>query len=165
MVGRIDFDNLLKVHRVNLVTIANVIQSTELDFDLPRGFIGKVRKVGLFHNGLLSAAGANDFVMALVNDPDDTVTTAIPIDSVDHDVIASISFNIENVAAQPASWMYPSGYVLTFSELEDVVFARNMRFNSVGLAAVPTLGQVEVQVYYTLEKVTDADILNLLDIL
>lgn len=163
--ARKDTDNLLKViseDHISLLSGSGIV-SVELDLELPRGFVAKIRKV-IFQVTFVESVTLDQAVaMALIRDPDDITTTSIPFNSVQHDVIAELDFwTIIDVAAIAVTSATQKIY--TFSELEDIITARNMRFNAVASGATQTIS-VKVAVHYTLEKVTDMEILDLLDIL
>lgn len=165
--GKRDFDNLLKVIKSDHAAVANTIVSEEIDLELPRGFIAKIRKIVWLFTSVENAVGEQSFRSVLILDPDDTATSAIPEGQVDHDVIGEFGGVISRTATATGTdtWSSPFPFVLEFDDLaEDVITARNMRHNAIGSAANPTFA-LSLLVYYTLEKVTDIDILNLLDIL
>jgi len=176
--AKIDFDNLLKVFKGNISLNAGSIASVELDFEIPRGFIIKIKKIILqFMNwsedyeGL--AQGETTFAAqgALIRDPDDTTTIQIPAGRVQHDVLAEAQLvgylhSVTNENLGPTVTGVTKIY--DFNHEDDIVSARNLRLNVVGQgndSAVLTETVFQSEVHYTLEKVTDIDILNLLDIL
>lgn len=166
--GKTLFDNLIKAHSVDLDTILNVLQSIEVDLELPRGFVAKIKKLSLFTNGNLSAVGNIDVQAALIRDPDDITTLVFPDNTVQHDVIASLEFNAQKgtvTTGSIGSLMGRHIVDLTFDEGEDLITARNMRFNAIGSSGAISLGSISAVIRYTLEEVKDADILDLLDIL
>lgn len=165
--GRKDFDNLQKLHRVILVNVTTGTLSVEVDLELPRGFIAKISKIlfTVFPFAVAVGGREQNVECVLIRDPDDTTTTVIPANAVQHDVIAALRgvFIMEVFTTGAASFVADRKQVL-FREDEDVITARNLRFNSkMGLTAPDV--NFECEIYYTLEKVTDVDILNLLDIL
>lgn len=159
------FDNLLKVIRVENTSLGTATVSTEIDFDLPRGFIAKIKKVLLTPRQIAVGSATEQQNMALVRDPDDTETVQIPANSVEHDVIADFNTVINTSALAAGENQFNSiTKLLEFGEDLDIVTARNMRFNSdTGSAANITVHECEV--YYTLEKISSDLLLNLLDIL
>lgn len=176
--AKILLDNLLKVFRSSLTLTGATQVSKELDFDIPRGFVIKIHEVTLEISSLsedfegISVDKLARVNGALVKDPDDTSTIGPPTDSVDHDVIADINCEIlivAGVAGDTAFWVSQIAKKFNFSaEGVDVITARNMRLNVDVFgtdAADLTESAIQVTVHYTLEKITDADILALLDIL
>ncbi len=160
------FDNIFKVIRVPLGTIANVVQSIEIDLELPRGYIAKIKKVIFALEGALSAVGDNTFTMALVRDPDDNATNIIPENEVQHDVIADAIFTVfEGTLTTGTNTSGRRRNITNFDQELDVVTARNMRFNAGGANPTPTQTRVVCEVYYTLEEVSDELVLDLLAIL
>jgi len=104
----------------------------------------------------------------LIRDPDDITTQAIPLNSVQHDVVAGFSPGLVQNPTGPMVFFTEMNKSIRIPEHIDLITARNMRFNSNGLGpdvAILTESKSQCDVYYTLEKVTDADILELLDIL
>lgn len=165
--GRKDFDNIQKLHRVVLaLTVAGIV-SVELDLELPRGFIAKISKIIFAVFPFNVAVGGRDqsFECVLLRDPDDTTTSVVPNNVVQHDVLADMRgvFTFEVFTTGAASFVADRKEV-SFREDEDVITARNLRFNATMGLAAPDLN-FECEIYYTLEKVTDVDLLNLLDIL
>lgn len=159
------FDNIMKVHRQELTTIANVIQSIELDLELPRGFVAKIKKVIMDHDGNI-AVGDNHLQMALINDPDDNQTTLIPQDEVQHDVICGQVMGATHGTVTTGDIYGGEARVeYNFDQELDVIAARNLRFNALAATPTPTFSRINVIVYYTLEEIHDSLILELLDIL
>lgn len=176
--GKRDFDNLIKIIQSGLILNAGTLVSVELDFELPRGFIAKLKFIFLewidLHEDLEGATGEKNLgvTCALMRDPDDITTQSFPDNIVQHDVIASAnwSFNARGEAAPDIQYQMQSinRKEIRFDKDDDVITARNMRFNAVGLGTDVTdltESAARVEIYYTLEEVTDADILELLDIL
>lgn len=175
--GKRLFDNLLKVIKGRSTFTTTTIISLEVDFELPRGFVAKVAFIEMVAEKIsedLEAQNidiAYELQMALIRDPDDTTTIEIPVNQVQHDVIMEHKVTVVNLQGTAESALAVSETLkkLDFSsEGNDLITARNMRFNIVTSGPGPTLateGLGSVHIYYTLEKVTDIDILNLLDIL
>ena len=98
--ARKDFDDLLLVIRSNITDDASAtVISNEVDLNLPRGFIAKIRKVIFEANDLppeLLDVVATSLVqaMALIRDPDDTVSTGMPSNTDEHDIIADWNFGM-----------------------------------------------------------------------
>ncbi len=167
IMARIDTDNLIKLMvEDHLITNSTAVQSAELDLELPRGYIAKIRKVVFspFFDTNRTATITTGLFMALVRDPDDPVTERAPRGVVQHDVIAEFvgTYFYDTVTE---TLLMTTPLTLTFTELEDVITARNLRFNAQTNVAVTDEISFNIEVYYTLEKVTDLEILDLLDIL
>lgn len=150
-----DIEKVIKSVHSAVVTGSGTV-TDEVDLELPRGFVAKIHKVRLVVNvaaGLVINAQA-----ALVNDPDDITTIAIPENQVDHDGIYDLFFqanashtgSVEEQIHQP-----PPG--------KDIIAARNLRFNAANSGAGAF--NVICEVFYTLEQVTSDLLMNLLDIL
>lgn len=174
--GKKDFDNLFKVIQAGITLNVVSIISIELDLELPRGFIAKIYKVifewrswGTDLVGLGAIEADLQMNCSLIRDPDDITTTQMPQNAVQHDVIAETSEGVfQNPTGSLAGFTSLLRKTIDFPEHIDVITARNMRFNATGGGADSaniTESAARVEVYYTLEKVTDADILELLDIL
>ena len=169
--ARKDFDDLLLLIRSNLTDDASSsVISAEVDLNLPRGFIAKIKKIRFEFNDLigeLNDVSATIFTaMALIRDPDDITSTGAPSNTDEHDVIAD--FNSSHLAHTTGSNVKPGelSFDIDFSEAdEDVITARNMRFNMAGSALSLFTPSANCKIWYTLESVTDDIILNLLDIL
>lgn len=159
------FDNIMKVYRQQLTVIANVTKSVEMDLEIPRGYIAKIKKVILSCDGNM-AVGANYFSLGCINDPDDIITGLVPIGQVKHDVIFArqfaVSFSTQATGNLHGGDLYSE---IVFDQELDVVAARNLRFNAVAANATPTMSGVDCHVYYSLEAISDQLILELLDIL
>lgn len=176
--GKLDFDNLLKVIKVQNTLNSSTIVSTEVDFELPRGFIAKIWKIIMdwndWHEDVDGQTSTTDMGvhMLLLRDPDDTTTTEIPSNQVQHDAIAELQVSFFSDVDAGSDLIGPviseTARIIEIPEHVDLITARNMRFNIVGVGsdvALLTESQAQTHIYYTLEKVTDADILELLDIL
>lgn len=183
------WDNMMRVVKVNSGELdTSGGKATEIvDLQIPRGFIARVRKVffevrlqeeQLPEVPISPASGVierlNKFFMALVNDPDDEESIAIPTHEIDHDVIADAEFHIERVLTYYTDvTMIPRGgyafvapsKMVDFPETIDVICPRNVRFNASGVVIGATVKpQVTVTVYFTYEKVTNDLLLELLNI-
>jgi len=166
MVRKQMFDNIMKVYRANISTLLNVTQSVELDLDIPRGYIAKIKKVIFGSDGNMSGVGDNTFVAAVVRDPDDDETVGIPDQDSEHDVIADFRATYTMGTLTTGNHQYGiNRQMIEFDQELDVVSARNLRFNANGITASPTLDLLYCEVYYTLEAVSDELVLDLLDIL
>ena len=107
---------------------------------------------------------------ALVKDPDDITTTSVPSNETQHDVVLDHETGILITAGTAGD----TGFYVSDVRRErqygegDVVTARNMRLNAQGGGtdvADLTESIAVCHIEYTLEKVKDEDILNILDIL
>ena len=175
--GKRDFDNLSKVIEGAVVLTGTTIVSLEIDLELPRGFIAKFYRIELrvaeFADDwrTISVDKNARINMAIVRDPDDTKTTTMQSNVVQHDVLADFEWEIlivAGTAGDPGIIMTAQKYVYDIPEHIDVISFRNLRFNAVAdddNAADITEAVALVQLFYTLEKVRDDDILELLDIL
>lgn len=183
------YDNMMRVVKVNSGELdPSGAKSTEIvDLQIPRGFVARIRKVifttrieeeQLPEVPISPASGIierlNKFFMALVNDPDDEESVAIPTHEIDHDVIADCEFHIERVLTYytDVTLIPRGGYafvapsrIINFDETIDVVCPRNLRFNASGVCIGATIKpQVIVTVYFTYEKVVESLLLELLNI-
>lgn len=174
MVGKL-FDDLFHVIRQGLETdVVDTIESVELDLELPRGYVAKIKRVECFvkdYDDLYDTLIVDDYLefrSCLLRDPDDAVTLAMPDNSVQHDVICEFSCDMYHdttggTDAGENHWVWDFGD----DKGLDVITARNLRVNGlVGAPNSPTNAPFIVWVvYYSLEKIKDNEILELLDIL
>lgn len=178
------YDNMFRVIKVNSNQLDPAgAKSTEIaDLQIPRGFVARIRKVIFtvrFEEGQLPAINGtiterlNKYFMALVNDPDDETSTAIPTHQIDHDVICDAEFHVDRVLAQGATPpAFSGGYAIhspilihEFTEDLDIICPRNIRFNAAAtIIGATTKTQAIVEVYFTYEKVGEGAILELLNI-
>lgn len=159
-----DFDNIPKIVKGELTTNGTAVISVELDLNLPRGYIFKIFKI-VFQIAEIAGQGAGDNTLeiAVVRDPDDVTTTSVPNLEIVHDVLADY-FGVLNDTN--AIFELPQMVQIDFPEKIDVITARNLRANCKLRSATPFTGsKCDVVVYGTYEKVTEALILDLLDIL
>ncbi len=163
-----DFDNLVKILKVRTAPTDTTLVSTEVDFELPRGFIAKVNKIhwtAFINATIIGVDAIQIFSAVLLRDPDDVATIVIPSNVVQHDAISD--FNgmwVLDFTTSGAPTFQTQRKVDDFREDLDVITARNMRLNV--QSSLTTMDVTyECVIYYTLEEVNDADILNLLDIL
>lgn len=165
-----DFDNLSKNLRGAVTGSGTDNQSVEMDFEIPRGMIIKIKKVEFqirwAASVLTGADSFQDVDFALLRDPDDTLQTSIPDGEVQHDIICDGNYmHEEEITTEGLTNLSRSVSILKeFDQEEDVVSARNLRLNMDQGEASPDF-KVSCVVYYTLERVSDIDIINLLDIL
>jgi hypothetical protein len=165
------FDNLYKVIKTTITNLVVAPQSTEIDLDLPKGYIAKIKLVIIkyFLDGITAGTTIDSELLysALVRDPDDAATIEIPENAVQHDVIMDYTerYNAlldatNGVGAIEVEKMK----ILNFDDMNvDVITARNIRFNAA--ASATTTHDVECTVYYTLEAIKKTELLELLDIL
>lgn len=171
------FDDLLKVIEGALVYTGATAISLEIDFELPRGYVAKIRKIILRVDRIMGDIESVvvdkliRYLIALLLDPDDTTTTTLTSNTVEHDVIADheVEVLISAGTAEAIIWITPYSIILDFDKMGvDVITARNMRLNidAEGTNAADATGAFGVaQIYYTLEKIKDEDILEILNIL
>lgn len=164
------FDNIMQVIGVKTALAGTATQSTEVDLELPRGYVAKIHKVKFAIWQILDLGAANEQIelqLALVNDPDDTTTVMVPTNEVEHDVICDFQVDIVNSATALQGLITKFHEQYDFSHLEgmDVLAARNLRFNFYGDTASFDGASIGVRVWYTLEKINDSQIMELLDIL
>ena len=172
-------DNLMKVFKQQLTYNGVTQASVELDLDIPRGYVIRIHDLTLILKDVaediegISVDKLIRYVGALVKDPDDTTSTLITLGRVDHDVLADFSVNLIIVAGTAgdtvAMFDGPTFREFNFSaEGLDVITARNLRLNvdAAGTnGADATEASLAAVIRYTLEKITDQDILALLDII
>ena len=176
--GKALFDDLVKILLAQSTFTSSTVVSLEVDFELPRGYVAKIREVEMRVDRIVEdfETIASDRLIrynaALVRDPDDTVTTGLTSNRVEHDVIADIEVGaLSNLSAGSENMMVfeDNSKVVNYERMgSDMITARNMRLNIVGAGtdvAQATEAVGKAIIHYTLEKVTDTDILNLLDIL
>lgn len=156
---------------------ANTV-SAEIDLDLPRGYVAKIktammefRRVGEDFEGI-SADKLARLQAALVLDPDDAANFTVPTNVVSHDVLMEIEGEVIIVAGTAGDVIARFDMARLIKNFEseklDVITARNMRLNVDGGGTDVsdlTESTCVAIIDYTLEKITDADILSLLDIL
>jgi len=175
------FDNLYHVIRADcdLGTSTETV-SAEIDLDLPRGYIAKIKKVIFWlkdwDNFDLGTDHDLDINGVLLNDPDDEETIQMPTQTNEHDVICEFEWghglNQDDVNGHAVIAFYygPTKHIFDYGDkhtVMDVVAARNLRFNTrIQVTGSPnSTPDTFVNVYYTLEEVKSKDMLVLLDIL
>ena len=170
------FDNLMKVIEAVVVLAAGGVVSLEIDFELPRGFVAKIRHIMMRVERIeedfegISADKVARISFAVIRDPDDTNTTSVPTNETSHDVIMDHEVGILIVAGTAGDVVFYVSDVRREREFGegDVITARNMRLNVVGGGtdvADLTESLAVAHIEYTLEEVSDNDILAILDIL
>jgi len=160
-------DELL--HRIRIESaIAATVTSTEVNLDLPRGYVAHFKHIEwiLYDNmgQLMIDATARELQAAFVKDPDDEETVEIPHNESHHDVLDEFRISSHcNVANTSGVIHTPLFKQRRFTEEEDAVSARNCRVNCIETGGITC--KLVCIIDYTIEKVSDNDILNLLDIL
>lgn len=176
--ANLNFDNIMKIMQVfNLNTGATLV-STEIDFNIPRGFIVKIHYASIQLNNIgedIEGISVDKIIRptaALVKDPDDITSVAFTSNQVDHDILMTLNSEILIVAgtAGDVTALAMKLFVEKNFAAEglDVFTARNMRLNSDVFgtdAADATESSIEVIIHYTLEKITSDLIIDLLSIL
>ena len=170
-------DNLLKYVSVNVTNNQGTALSSEIELDIPRGYIAKIHRMKLetYNLGVDLADQDADLecqiASAIVRDPDDS-TNITPPNSVKHDILHYMTTDImQSVSGVGSSLLilgneHDTGFI---PESVDVITARNLRLNSDQFGAnkslLTTSSGVRAHVWYTYEKVTNTDLAELLDIL
>ena len=177
------YDNIPRVIKVNSGQLdpAGGTMTEILDLQISKGYVARIRKV-IFYiryeeeqvpvlDSLDVAERMEGFLMALVNDPDDEYSVAIPTHEIDHDVICDYEVYTSKLLADQGAnlsggWaIHAPRCVHEFSEDLDVIAPRNIRFNAMGnIIGATTKPQALVEVYFTYEKVTSDVIMELLNI-
>ncbi len=162
------FDNIMQVIHVSNIIAGSTRVSTEIDLELPRGYVAKIRKVKMELVNVLEQWGTGDsatFRAALLLDPDDAETVEIPNNTVEHDVLCEHNPEWHSSTTEFLTGNHTEPEWIYFEDIEDVITARNMRWNSAANAASYDGGSHGVTIYYTLEQIKDTQIMELLDIL
>lgn len=177
--AKLSLDKLLKVFRTVNTLNATTIVSSELDFDIPRGYVIKLHKVIIEIRNLeedfetISVDKLARIVGALIRDPDDSTGLSVPVDKVDHDTLLDFAVAFVMAAGTAGDTL---AIVMGIQRIEfnfaqeglDVISARNLRFNVIGQgtdAADLTESQVNCTIHYELVRITDTQTLELLNIL
>ncbi|GAG88877.1 unnamed protein product [marine sediment metagenome] len=159
------FDNLFKVIKANsgLLSENDGVFTEILDMQIPRGYAARIRKVVWEPQVGVEQLDQEYFRMlgALVLDPDDETSVAIPTFTVDHDVAADYSMEMvryeEDTTPNGISVAITRRETIDFDEGLDVVTVRNCRINTL-ITGSATGGSAECQlraaVYFTYEKVS-----------
>lgn len=159
------YDNLFKVIKGNsgLLSENDGVFTEILDLQIPRGYAARIRKVIWEpHVGVEQLDQAHyRFLAALVLDPDDETTVAIPTFTVDHDVCCDYSYEVtryeEDTTPNGISVVNTPRETIDFDEGLDVVTVRNIRVNTM-ITGAATGGSAQPQmrgeVYFTYEKVS-----------
>ena len=168
MAGSQLFDNIMQVIHVRNIINGTTTVSTEIDLELPRGYVAKIRKIKMEVDDAGEKWGTGDtcgFSAALLLDPDDAVTNQFPDNEVEHDVIAEHNYDLVSSSTEFLMRGHENPQWIYFEDKEDVITARNMRWNTVATTVSYNDALHEATIYYTLEKIKDAQIMELLDIL
>lgn len=177
--AKIHFDNILMRFKLQVLYTGATAVSAEGDLDIPRGFIVKIKKLRMEVVKIeediegISVDKVLQYLGALILDPDDATTLVMPNNTVDHDVLEAIEVGVAIIAnaADTSVAITINGNNITSnyeSEDLDVFTARNIRLNGdvTGTdAADGTEAILVAYIDYTLEKITDATILELLNLL
>lgn len=178
-------DNLLKYITVFVSANGGSTTSTELDLDIPRGYVAKLHRIIISSSGIEVDLFDHDgdfeasCVGGLYRDPDDATSVTPPSAQTQHDALAFLSTGIvkvqddnpldatagQGVGVQIYNTLNDSGW---FPDHLDMITARNLRFNIDQFGANRSLlvdMGMRVEVYFTYEKVSASDIAELLDIL
>jgi len=162
------FDNIMQVIATTNVIAGTTVDSNEIDLELPRGYVAKIHKVivQIFKwDAVLGAAENDRFSWAVLLDPDDATTVEMPDNSVEHDVLVSGFWSALSITTLALSDVVEKQYDFSHLEGLDILSARNMRFNTVAAGTDLNATELKVFIYYTLEEIKDAQIMELLDIL
>jgi len=177
--AKVDFDNLMQVIEVAAVFTAGTLVSTEVDLELPRGFVAKIHSILLRVDRIaediegISVDKLIRYLLAIINDPDDQTQTTLGSNIVDHDLLLDLEVEViltAGTAGDTVALIIPSDArrEKSFSDNGlDTIAARNLRLN-IDVEGTDLADATEafgvVQISYTLEKVTDQDILAVLQI-
>ena len=173
------FDDLLQIIEGQVTMNGTSTVSVEIDLNIPRGFIFKIKQAELILAQFLSDIdnGTVDLMisiaMALILDPDDSTTTTRGSNDIDTDVLLDheFSFQMDIAGTTFLHRMFdsPTFKIQNYEDLGvDVITARNVRVNGVGFeddGSVITEAQLKGVLYGTWEKVKSEEILAILDIL
>lgn len=143
---------------------ASAVQSSEVDLNLPRGYVAQIDEVSFEITNLGSNfADTDNFDLdcILLKDPDDDATYLPETNATEHDVIAHAELIVLSTAATN---LYVDKF-RTFKMTNIVYTARNMRFNSRGSGADADDYGARCHIKYHLVKVTDKELLALAGIL
>lgn len=166
------FDQLMHVIALNVHNVTGIVQSFEIDLELPKGYVAKPKKIILELTSIPAVTAGvamedDEIQCALIRDPDDITTIEIPDNSIQHDVIADAIFCSAWLWLAASVGLYVFNHTIKildfYEDAFDIVSARNMRFNVIGTAAVNF--DVKMTMYYTLESISKDEVLELLDIL
>jgi len=159
-------DDMILRYRGVIYDVSTTVQTLLIDLDLPKGYGARIRhlewRFEKLHEEAIGADGVHEIQAALVNDPDDIASTAIPANTIEHDVIDDVHEFFETIAGveltQPTIMK-----TRRFTEDEDVFAVRNLRLNAFSLSG-NTVVDIACIVDYTLEAVKDSELLKILRI-
>ena len=136
-----------------------------IDFQIPRGYAVRIRKViwDVQVNGEQLDQERIRMLGALVLDPDDETSVAIPTFTLDHDVAVDYTWEFwrieEDTTPNGISGLLTEPFVHDFDEGLDMITVRNARFNTM-VTGSATGGSAQMQlrltVYFTYEKVSSS---------
>ena len=168
-------DNMIKFASKNMTLTGTTITSDEIELDIPRGYIAKFHKIDLEVLSLSAdlADQTADFdaqiAVALVRDPDDQTSLNPPDNDVQHDVLIRMYTDVLlNVTEGSSAIVHPRKSTGWIPQHLDLITARNLRLNADVFganAASITEASIRCDVFFTYEKVTKGDILELLEII
>ena len=170
MTTREDFDNILKWVRSRNNPTSTTVVSEELDFDLARGYVAKFRHIRFTGSPVAYTDADGNLLQidsVLLRDPDDTLIATEGGAELDfeNDVIYADTFTwLGTAAAAGQVILEAQRSSITFTELQDMITARNCRHNSQMGASVGNASNIS-WLGYTLEAISDVFIMDLLDIL
>tara|TARA_Y100000004_G_C8943198_1_gene425049 strand:- start:1561 stop:2088 length:528 start_codon:yes stop_codon:yes gene_type:complete len=170
-------DNLLQVVSVNLGLNGSSAVSSEMELDIPRGYVAKIHRIKMvvanWSADLFDLASADynaQIAAVLMRDPDDSSTVNMP-NNPTHDTLVHLYSDIYHSADTTGRTFfannleYDSGWI---PESVDLITARNLRCNAdVFGSANSDMDDAVVRYYvwFTYEKVTSSDLAELLQIL
>jgi hypothetical protein len=170
-------DNLIRIQtQENVPTVAATVVTHQFELDIPRGYVAKLQFVWIEHffciDDFTPTADMQycfTFSSALVNDPDDGTTVIRPTDTYNDviwDLYSRVQCQINTDNADPMLHSTPLSVLKEFGQEQDIIIARNPRFNSV-VNSVVNMASLNARctIGFTLERVTDAELLEILDIL
>ena len=169
-------DNIRKVSARNVTFNAGTVNEATLLLDIPRGYVARIMTLRLMIQNWqedLEGLGGGEYTFAYnaaVTTNSEDLSTSIP-HSVDHSVIGDIQGEVVYNNAAGQSSLETAGmfkfYDFAVSGM-DVITPRDLQINVDAFGAdntVATEGRVRVEVEYKYEKVTNQDLLEILDIL
>ena len=159
------FDNIFKVIKQNsgALTANDNVFTEIIDLQLPKGYCARIRRVIFRDHSLTDQTDQARFKFnsALVLDPDDEESYAIPAGEVDHDVLCDYESEYmrfeEDTTPNGISFMPNREVMYDFPEELDAITVRNIRFNTLctGVAGGQSNPpQIRIEVYFTYEKIS-----------
>lgn len=169
-------DNLRKVSSRNVTFNAGTAQEATLLLDIPRGYVARIMTLRLMIQNWqedLEGLSANQYTLAYngaVTTNSEDLQTAIP-HSVDHNVIGDIQGEVVYNNQSGNGSLFCTGmekfYDFAVKDM-DVITPRDLQINVDAFGAdntIATEGRLRVEVEYKYERVSDKDLLEVLDIL